>query len=209
MRLKSKPWAKPLIAQYAHRVTDDEHAFSFGEHQGPFALEIGMGKGDFIVGKAKRDSSHFFFGVERATTVFAFALKKVIEQNLNNVHLLHGDFSKFSLTMPDNFFSTIYLNFSDPWPKIRHHKRRLTARGNLEKITRVLKEHGHIILKTDNLELFDFTLKNLADFPYDILNIQRPYTVIEDDDIETEYERYFRERGEPIYRLIAQKRCLE
>ena len=122
---------------------------------------------------------------------------------------MHGDFSKFSLTMPDNFFSTIYLNFSDPWPKISHHKRRLTARGNLEKITRVLKEHGHIILKTDNLELFDFTLKNLADFPYDILNIQRPYTVIEDDDIETEYERYFRERGEPIYRLIAQKRCLE
>jgi tRNA (guanine-N7-)-methyltransferase len=111
--------------------------------------------------------------------------------------------------MPPDVLSMIYLNFSDPWPKIRHHKRRLTARGNLEKMTRVLKENGQIIMKTDNLELFEFTLKNLAEFPYDILKIQRPYTILDDDDIETEYERYFRERGEPIYRLIAQKRCLE
>lgn len=207
MRLKSKPWAKPLIAQHANRLTNDDQPFSPPNHPGPFALEIGMGKGDFLVGKALLHPSTFFFGIERATTVFAFALKKVIEHDLHHVHLLHGDFAKFSFSMPEQYFSTIYLNFSDPWPKLRHHKRRLTAIGTLEKITRILKDDGTLVMKTDNLDLFEFTLKNLALFPYDIMRLQRPYTTLDTDDVLTEYERYFRERGEPIYRFIAKKRC--
>ncbi len=205
MRLKNKPWAKPLIAENASRITQDDHPFVV-QHASHAHLEIGMGKGDFIVGKAALNPHIYFYGIERATTVFAFALKKVLEHELPNVHLLLGDFAKFSLTMAAETFQTIYLNFSDPWPKLRHHKRRLTAIGNLEKITRILQASGVLIMKTDNHDLFAFTLKNLALFPYDIISVQEPYDSLEDGDVATEYERYFRDRGEPIYRLIAKKR---
>jgi tRNA (guanine-N7-)-methyltransferase len=205
MRLKNKPWAKPLIAANPDRLSEDAFPF-IPKHQGEAHLEIGMGKGDFIVGKAKQHPNVYFYGVERATTVFAFALKKVIEHQCDNVHLLLGDFAKFSLSMQPEIFSVIYLNFSDPWPKLRHHKRRLTAEGNLEKITRLLKKGGQLVMKTDNLELFEFTLKKLALFPYDILSIEQPYSSLAKGDIETEYERYFRERNEPIYRVIGVKR---
>lgn len=205
MRLKNKPWAKPLIAANPDRITIDTDPFVF-RHQKEAHLEIGMGKGDFIVGKAHQLPDVYFYGIERATTVFAFALKKVLENACGNVHLLLGDFAKFSLSIEVDTFSTIYLNFSDPWPKIRHHKRRLTAPGNLEKITRILKPGGRLIMKTDNLDLFEFTLKNLALFPYDIISIERPYAVVAKDDVATEYERYFREKNEPIYRLIGVKK---
>ena len=204
MRLKNKHWAKPLIAANPERLTEDTFPF-VRKHQGEAHLEIGMGKGDFIVGKAQLHPDIYFYGIERATTVFAFALKKVLEQACENVHLLLGDFGKFSLTMEPASFSVIYLNFSDPWPKLRHHKRRLTAEGNLDRITRLLKHGGHLIMKTDNLDLFEFTLKKLALFPYDIISIERPYHVLVKGDIETEYERYFRERNEPIYRVIGVK----
>jgi tRNA (guanine-N7-)-methyltransferase len=205
MRLKSKPWAKPLIAENPQLVQLDTQTINHQPNFQHYALEIGTGKGDFIVGKMVQQSHTFFYGIERVTTVLAFALKKLLLQKQTNVKLILGDFAKASYGMPDAFFDQIYLNFSDPWPKLRHHKRRLTALGNLEKINRILKAKGEIILKTDNLELFEFSLGNLIKMSYNIRRIQRPYLQVEETDVMTEYERFFRDGQQPIYRLIAIK----
>ncbi len=205
MRLKSKPWAKPLIAEHPELVQTDQDPIQAKPGFHHYALEIGTGKGDFIAGKSLQQPQTFFYGIERVTTVIAFALKKVLPSNPRNIKLILGDFAKASFGMPDAFFDEIYLNFSDPWPKLRHHKRRLTAMGNLEKITRVLKPKGKIILKTDNLELFMFSIGNLKQMSYNIIQIQQPYHQVESNDIMTEYESFFRKASEPIYRLIAQK----
>lgn len=205
MRLKSKAWAKPLIAANPHYVIPDTSAVPLPAGFDELALEIGTGKGDFIVGKMLQQPTTFFYGIERVTTVVAFALKKILQHQPNNVRLILGDFAKASFQMQAAMFDTIYLNFSDPWPKLRHHKRRLTALGNLEKITKVLKVDGKIFLKTDNLDLFDFSLVNLEKMHYNIVRIQRPYDVLDANDIQTEYEQFFRGQGQAIYRLIAQR----
>lgn len=205
MRLKSKPWAKPLIAEHPEFVSTDTMPITPQVGYLRHALEIGTGKGDFIVGKSDKQKDTFFYGIERVTTVIAFALKKVLIQQPTNVKLIVGDFAKASFQIPDNLFDEIYLNFSDPWPKVRHHKRRLTALGNLEKINRILKPNGVIYLKTDNLELFEFSLLNLQKMSYNMRVINRPYLDIDSQDVMTEYEGFFRQQGQPIYRCIAQR----
>jgi tRNA (guanine-N7-)-methyltransferase len=205
MRLKSKPWAKPLIAEHPEFVSTDSMSISPQKGFLRHALEIGTGKGDFIVGKSEKQKDTFFYGIERVTTVIAFALKKVLNQQSKNIRLILGEFAKASFHIPDSLFDEIYLNFSDPWPKIRHHKRRLTALGNLEKIHRILKPSGVIFLKTDNLELFEFSLLNLQKMSYNVKVISRPYVKVDPDDVITEYETFFREKGQPIYRCIAQR----
>jgi tRNA (guanine-N7-)-methyltransferase len=205
MRLKSKSWAKPLIAEHPEYVCSDTLPITAQEGYLRYALEIGTGKGDFIVGKSNKQKDTFFYGIERVTTVIAFALKKVLISQPNNVKLIQGDFAKASFQMPDHLFDEVYLNFSDPWPKVRHHKRRLTAVGNLEKIHRILKPKGLIYLKTDNLELFEFSLLNLQHMSYNMRTIDRPYVEIDQQDVATEYESFFRQQGQPIYRCVAQR----
>lgn len=205
MRLKSKPWSKPLIEQNPKRIDNDSTTIVFPNKFSKFALEIGTGKGDFIVGKSLLSQDTFFYGVEKSTTVIAFALKKILENDIENAHLIHGDFVKASLTMGDQIFDEIYLNFSDPWPKVRHEKRRLTAPGILEKITRLLKVQGKLYLKTDNLSFFDFSLMNFSLFPYTILKVDRQYLGLPND-VETEYEKHFRSLGQPIYYLAVERK---
>ena len=204
MRLKSKPWSKPLIQQHPTRISEDIIPLTFPTEFSKFALEIGTGKGDFIVGKALSKPDTYFFGVEKSTTVIAFALKNILEHEVMNAHLIHGDFVKASLTIPDQAFDQIYLNFSDPWPKIRHEKRRLTSSGILEKITRLMKVRGKIYLKTDNASFFDFSLMNFSLFPYTILKIDRQYQGSVDD-VQTEYEKHFRSLGQPIFYLAVER----
>jgi tRNA (guanine-N7-)-methyltransferase len=205
MRLKSKSWAKPLIAEHPEYVSTDTMTVNPQIGYSRHALEIGTGKGDFIVGKSEKQKETFFYGIERVTTVIAFALKKVLIRQPKNVKLILGDFAKASFQMPDYLFDEIYLNFSDPWPKIRHHKRRLTSLGNLEKIHRILKPKGIIYMKTDNLELFEFSLLNLQKMSYNMKAIDRPYVEIDQHDVMTEYETFFRQQGQPIYRCVVQR----
>jgi len=204
VRLKSKPWSKPLIEQHPTRIDPDSAFIIFPKTYAKFALEIGTGKGDFIVGKAILNPLTYFYGVEKSTTVIAFALKNILEKAVDNTHLIHGDFVKASLTMKDQIFDEIYLNFSDPWPKVRHEKRRLTAPGILEKITRVLKVKGKIYLKTDNPSFFDFSLMNFSLFPYTILKVDRDYQGLPDD-VQTEYEKHFRSLGQTIHYLVVER----
>lgn len=205
MRLKSKSWAKPLITEHPEYVCPDTTPITNQVGYPRHALEIGTGKGDFIVGKSEMQKDTFFYGIERVTTVIAFALKKVLNSQPKNVKLILGEFANASMQMPDHLFDEIYLNFSDPWPKVRHHKRRLTAVGNLEKIHRILKPNGIIYMKTDNLELFEFSLTNLQKMSYNMKAIHRPYLEVDSQDVMSEYEAFFRQQGQPIYRCLAQR----
>jgi tRNA (guanine-N7-)-methyltransferase len=205
MRLKSKSWAKPLIAHHPERIQDDILPIIQPDNYAKLALEIGTGKGDFIYGMSLKYPNTYFIGIEKATTVIAFALKKVLTLENTNIKLIHGQFAKASIVMNDAIFDTVYLNFSDPWPKIRHHKRRLTAPGNLDKITRVLKAKAQLVLKTDNEEFFDFSILSIQSKEYNITSIDRCYQLLQTD-VMTEYEQYFRERGQPIFRLVAERK---
>ena len=105
----------------------------------------------------------------------------------------------------DNSIESIFLNFSDPWPKKRHHKRRLTANSFLDNYYRLLKDGGRLIIKTDNVDLFAFTLENLENSKFKIIYKSDDYQDYDEFDTMTEYEQSFREEGIPIHRLVLEK----
>lgn len=208
MRLKSKPWAKPFIADHPEIFQQDvpkDWMTSLPATQPRLHLEIGCGKGGFITGMASKYVDEYFIGIERAVTAIAIAGKKVESLHLNNVQLWVNDVSKLSDRIPDHIFQTIFLNFSDPWPKIRHHKRRLTAPSFLTLYHRILVPQGIIKMKTDNVDLIRFSKVNLEKNGYVILDYSEDYAELASDDIPTEYELGFRAEGMPISRLVARK----
>ncbi len=208
MRLKNKAWARPFIATHPEIIRSNPLANWKEEIDGRYQryhLEIGCGKGGFITSLALQHPNDYFIGIERALTAIAIAGKKVESQQLTNVHLWFNDVSKLEIIIPSHTFQTIYLNFSDPWPKIRHHKRRLTADSFLRLYDRILIPQGIIKMKTDNLELIRFSKANFAKSGYVILEYSEDYSQLEFGDVPTEYELAFRAKGLPIYRLVVRK----
>jgi tRNA (guanine-N7-)-methyltransferase len=208
MRLKNKSWAKPFIA--AHPTLFQTNLSYDWTNAIPkifktFHLEIGCGKGGFIAGLAKNNPHVFFIGIEKASTAVAIAGKKIETDQLANVQLWLHDVSKIASLIPDQTFQTIYLNFSDPWPKIRHHKRRLTAPSFLALYQRILVPQGIVKMKTDNVELIRFSKANFEQNGYVILDYSEHYAELKADDIPTEYEQSFRAEGIPICRIVARK----
>jgi tRNA (guanine-N7-)-methyltransferase len=208
MRLKNKTWAKPFIAANPNLVQTHlslDWLNIIPKKYQILNLEIGCGKGGFITGLAKHHPYEFFIGIERALTAVAIAGKKIESEQLSNVQLWLHDVSKIGALIPDQVFQTIYLNFSDPWPKIRHHKRRLTAPSFLALYHRILVPQGVIKMKTDNVELIRFSKANFEQNGYVILDYSENYAQIVNDDIPTEYEVSFRAEGVPICRIVARK----
>ena len=142
-------------------------------------------------------------GIEKSVTCLAITAKKIVNDHLNNVLLIADDVSKVFEHLPDHSIDTIYLNFSDPWPKKRHAKRRLTFKTFLDSYRRILKSSGQIIMKTDNLDLFDFSIESFKENNYDLEVIDYDYAFNDEVDVMTEYESYFRNLHTPIKRLIA------
>lgn len=174
----------------------------------PLHIEIGMGKGQFIMSLAKEHPDINYIGIERYTSVLLRALQKMELEPLDNLKFLCID----AATLPDIFAAgevdKIYLNFSDPWPKDRHAKRRLTSRTFLERYNAILAPEGHIEFKTDNRGLFDFSLEEIPQAGWKI----DAYTFdLHHDDsmnqgnIMTEYEEKFSSLGNPICKLIASR----
>ena len=160
MRTKYKPWAEPYIKEHNEVMFSLEELLSFNK---PYYLEIGSGKGQFLVDMAKKFPDKFFVGVERNITCSGFTAKKLVESEINNAKLMFINAEILIKEIKDNSIESIFLNFSDPWPKKRHHKRRLTAKYYLENYYRVLKNGGRLIIKTDNVDLFNFTLENISE----------------------------------------------
>ena len=202
MRTKYKPWAKPYIEEHQEIAIT---ASLINERKEPIYLEIGSGKGQFLLDMAKNNPSLFFVGIERNVTCAGFTAKKLVENEMENARLVWDNAERFLLDVNDNKVNTIFLNFSDPWPKKRHAKRRLTANEFLKTYYRILINEGKIIIKTDQKDLYDFTLENIQESPFKLVSCTENYAELDSFDVLTEYEKDFREEGLPIYRIVLQK----
>ncbi len=171
----------------------------------PIKLEIGCGKGDFVKGMAQNHPDVNFIAVEKATDIIVLALEKIREAGLSNVRFINCDAELLPEYFPVEMFDTIYINFCDPWPKKRHAKRRLTSPVFLELFKKILTKDGSIHFKTDNRDLFDYSLETfpecgyrLEEVTFDLHTEELPY-----DNVKTEYERNFIAKGFKINRLEA------
>ena len=212
MRLRNKPWAEPFLEENDDLVLrfdenlKDEFENIFG-NSNSLNLEIGTGKGDFIKQLASLNLDKNYIGVEKYSTVLAIAAKKIKnESELTNVRLMCYDASDIELVFNDESLDCIYLNFSDPWPKARHAKRRLTYKTFLDKYYMLLKKGGKIIMKTDNLGLFEYSLESIKEHgKFKIIDFTYDYEFDKENDGMSEYERKFREIGTKINRLVCVK----
>ena len=202
MRTKYKPWALPYIQEHVEVMFTEEQLLGFDK---PYYLEIGSGKGQFLVDMAKKYPDKFFIGLERNVTCCGFTAKKLVEEEIQNAKLMFINADILMDKIKDNSIEAIFLNFSDPWPKKRHHKRRLTADRYLANYYRILKSGGRLIIKTDNVELFAFTLENLENSPFKLVSKTDDYQDYDEFDSMTEYEQSFREEGTPIHRIVLEK----
>jgi len=169
-------------------------------------VEIGCGKGRFITENAKRDSETLFIGIEREQNVFVMAAEKAIAGGLSNVLFMDIDAATLCDIFADGEIDGIYLNFSDPWPKKKQAKRRLTHGDFLAKYDKVLSEDGFVFFKTDNASLFEFSLNSMCEYGLRLRNITFDLAASGMDNVVTEYEARFMEQGMNIYRVEAYKK---
>lgn len=173
----------------------------------PIYLEIGMGKGNFIIEHAKRHPEINYIGMEKFASVILQAGPKVMAQNetLPNLKLICEDATNLLKIFKEGEISKIFLNFSDPWPKSRHDKRRLTHINFLKIYENILTKDGIIEFKTDNMSLFEYSLKSFNEAHWFFMDISLDLHHRDEDIITTEYEDKFIAKGNPIYYLQVKK----
>ena len=215
MRLRNIPGAREKIADSRYVVQEEimkEKRGRWGEvfgNKNPLYIEVGMGKGRFITELALRNPELNYIGIEKYSSVLLRALEKREEmEELNNLLYLRMDAEELPLVFGPEEVAGIYLNFSDPWPKERHAKRRLPSRQFLERYNQILTKEGKIEFKTDNRVLFEFALEeaNAAGwkteaFTFDLHRDQEMCR----GNIMTEYEERFMEKGNPICKMILSR----
>ena len=180
----------------------------FGNEQ-PIHIEIGMGKGKFIHTMAKEHSEINYVGIEKYSSVLLRAIQKMEQEELPNLKFLRMDAENITKVFGAGEVDRIYLNFSDPWPKDRHAKRRLPSREFLARYDVILKQGGQLEFKTDNRELFDFAVKELEPAGWKALvltyDLHSEETLMQGN-VMTEYEERFSAMGNPIYKYIISRR---
>lgn len=208
MRLKNVKGANDIIVKGLYYI-DNPSIYKGKWHKlfnnnNPIYIELGMGKGDFIINNALKYPNINFIGIEKYDSVIVRAIQKSNELELNNLKLIRLDVINI-----DNIFDKevdkIYLNFSDPWPKERHAKRRLTSKIFLDKYSKVFKNDNVIEMKTDNIDLFNYSVDSLKDYGYVIEYITNDLHSENIFNIETEYEHKFSSKGIKINKFIAKK----
>lgn len=189
---------KDEILNSSKYLTNDYKIFDnpFGKN---VHIEIGMGKGDFIINMAKKYPNINFIGIEKYDSVIARAVQKLDNEDIPNLHLIKMKAEDLSEILK-NSVDTVYLNFSDPWPKDRHQKRRLTHEVFLKEYDKLFSKNCRIVMKTDNRHLFEFSLKSFTDYGYKIQKLSLDlYKDDIKDNVPTEYEKRFNSLGYPIY----------
>lgn len=170
----------------------------------PIHIEIGCGKGNFILGMAKMYPDVNFIGIEKVEDVLVMAMEKVTDAELTNVLFMDMDAERIEEFFTKGEIERIYLNFSDPWKKKKQAKRRLTHKNFLDKYKNVLNEGDYIYFKTDNRPLFEFSLNSFCEENYKLSNISLDlHNSNFEGNVMTEYEERFSKMGMPIYRLEA------
>ena len=168
-------------------------------------LEIGCGKGKFIIENAERNPDINYIAVEKVSDVILLAAEKASQKELKNVKFMICDAKGLTELFDKHSVDLIYLNFSDPWPKAGHYKRRLTYKAFLDVYREILKEDGAVFFKTDNTGLFEFSLEQFKEDGWRLENVTDDLHNSEfaADNIMTEYEKNFSEKGFTIHRLEA------
>lgn len=208
MRIRNLKNTDELISNSSYLLKEPKQYKSkwnklFGNNN-PIHLEIGMGKGNFIINMALKYPNINFIGVELHTNVIARACKKLEELSINNLKLVNANADSLDEIF-DKEVDLIYLNFSDPWPKKRNAKRRLTSELFLKVYDNLFKKEKTIKLKTDNQGLFESSIISLTNYGYTISNISLDLHNTDIDNIETEYEEKFKNMGIKILYLEAIK----
>lgn len=209
MRLKHVKGANDIIINGKYYV---DNPFSnkgnwknvFDNDNNKIYIEIGIGKGNFIIENAIKYPYINFIGIEKFDSVIVRAIQKSNELELNNLKLIRMDAEKIDEVF-DKEIDLLYLNFSDPWPKDRHAKRRLTSNTFLKKYDNIFKNEKHIIQKTDNINLFNYSLESFKENGYDIVNITNDLAKENIENIKTEYEERFTNIGIKINRVEVKK----
>ena len=209
MRLRNVKNAREIVDNSSfvvHNPKEYKGKYSevFGNNN-PIVLEIGMGKGNFIIDKAMKNPNINFIGVERYESVVCRALEKLENTNLTNVKIICIDAFELDDVF-DKEISTIYLNFSDPWPKKRHAKRRLTSHVFLPVYDLIFKDEKVIVQKTDNVGLFESSIVSLSTYGYTIEEISLDLASTGMENSLTEYEAKFMSQGIKINYLKARKK---
>ncbi|MBP2099403.1 tRNA (guanine-N7-)-methyltransferase [Enterococcus rivorum] len=207
--MRKRPGAADLLASHPELVVDEPEKWQgrwaerFGNDH-PIHIEIGSGKGQFVVGMAKAHPEINYIGIDMQLSVLSIALEKALAEELPNLQLLHVNGEALTQYFAENEIDQIYLNFSDPWPKTRHEKRRLTYKTFLAVDEEILKPNGEIHFKTDNQGLFEYSLSSFSKYGMIIEQVWLDlHNSKFEDNIMTEYEEKFSSRGQRIYRVEA------
>lgn len=209
MRVRKRKGAEEHLANNPHYVIlNPEDAKGrwhdvFGNDR-PIHIEVGSGKGGFITGMALKNPDINYIGIDIQLSVLSYALDKVLASEVPNVKLLRVDGSSLTNYFEDGEVDMIYLNFSDPWPKTKHEKRRLTYKDFLDAYKRILPEHGEIHFKTDNRGLFEYSLASFSQYGMTLRQIWLDLHASNyEGNVMTEYEEKFSNKGQVIYRVEA------
>jgi tRNA (guanine-N7-)-methyltransferase len=212
MRQRFKPWAKDKLIENPKYVSVEPEKMkgkwhSFFGNDNPIHIEVGTGKGQFINGMGKQNPSINYLGMELYDSIIITALDRILEDEKPNVKLIRADATHLLDYFEPGEIERVYLNFSDPWPKSKHAKRRLTHESFLKRYETVLKKPGEIHFKTDNQGLFEYSLHSMSTYGmfFNLVSLDLHKSDMEDN-IMTEYEEKFSEKGFRIYRMEAQFR---
>lgn len=212
MRLRNISGSRDVIAQSPLVIHEPkQHKGSWKEVFGndhPIRIEVGMGKGRFIYQLAKLNPDVNYIGIEKYSSVLLRALQKMESEPLPNLFFIRMDAEEIAEVFGREEIDRIYLNFSDPWPKDRHAKRRLPSGEFLKRYDSFLKKDGILEFKTDNRDLFDFALGELDDAGWEAVQVS--FDLHHDQEmsagnIMTEYEEKFSAQGNPIYKYIIKR----
>ncbi|VED85018.1 tRNA (guanosine(46)-N7)-methyltransferase TrmB [Streptococcus equi] len=209
MRVRKRKGAQEHLENNPHYVILEPEAAKgrwsevFGNDH-PIHIEVGSGKGAFITGMALKNPEINYIGIDIQLSVLSYALDKVLASQAPNVRLLRVDGSSLTNYFDAGEVDMMYLNFSDPWPKSRHEKRRLTHRSFLDTYKQILPENGEIHFKTDNRGLFEYSLASFSQYGMTLKQVWLDLHASDyPDNVMTEYEARFAKKGQVIYRLEA------
>ena len=212
MRLRNVPGARETIIENQFSIQQPEqmkgkwHEVFQNDH--PIHIEVGMGKGQFIIEMARRNPEVNYIGIEKYSSVLVRAVEKLEDFEQDNLRLIRMDAENIEEVFDKDEVDRIYLNFSDPWPKDRHAKRRLTSKQFFERYDGILKKDGIVEFKTDNRELFEFSLEEVKEKDWELLvytfDLHHQEDMMEGN-VMTEYEEKFSSMGNPICKLIAMR----
>ena len=208
MRLKKVKGALEIVSNSDYVIKEPKkyrgkYKSLFGNNN-PIHIEIGSGKGDFIINMAKAYPNINFIGIEKYDSVLCKIVNKLELENIKNLKLICMDAIEIDEVF-NKEIDTLYLNFSDPWPKKRHAKRRLTSEIFLKKYDLIFENKNNIIMKTDNQALFEYSVMSFNNYGYKISYISLDLHSTNEFNIETEYERKFSSKGFRIYKIEVYK----